>query len=110
MDILELAKFAVDQSLKVGATQAEASIYSYRAYLTRFANSEIHQNVGEEDSILRLRFILGKRISVISSNSLDEESIRNLVIRAKKIAELQAEDPDFVSLPEPEPVEPIPGI
>ncbi len=109
-NILEVAKFAVDLCLKAGATQAEACVLNYRSYLTRFANSEIHQNVGEENSVLRLRFVLGKRISVTYSNSLEERAIRNLVERAKKIAELQSEDPDFVSLPEPEPMEPVPGI
>jgi len=109
-DLLETAKFAVDLCLKAGATQAEAGVLSYKSYLTRFANSEIHQNVGEENSALRLRFVLGKRIAVAYSNSLKEEAIKNLVERARRIAELQAEDPDFVSLPEPEPIEPIPGI
>ncbi len=109
-DILDIAKFAVDQCLKAGATQAEAGVFSYKSYLTRFANSEIHQNVGEENSTLRLRFVLRKSISVITSNSLEEKAIGDLVERAKRIAELQTEDPDFVSLPEPEPIEPISGI
>ncbi len=110
MDPLEAAKFAVDSCLKEGATQAEAGVMSYRSYLTRFANSEIHQNVGEENSVLRLRFVLGKRIAVLSSNSLDEKSLKELARRAKRTAELQVEDPDFVSLPEPEPIKQIPEI
>jgi len=110
MNLIEIARFAVDQCLKAGATQAEAGVYKNVSYLTRFANSEIHQNVGEEDSVLRIRFILGKRISVVTSNRLEERTIKELVERAKRIAELQAEDPDFVSLPEPEPIEPIPGM
>jgi len=110
MEPIEIAKLAVDRCLKAGATQAEAGVYKKVSYLTRFANSEIHQNVGEEDSVLRVRFILGKRISVVTSNRLEERIINELVERAKRIAELQAEDPDFVSLPEPEPIEPIPGM
>ncbi len=37
------------------------------AALTRFANSEIHQNVAETNAVVNLRFVVGKRVGVASS-------------------------------------------
>lgn len=92
-----------------GATQAEALIVGGDSALTRFANSEIHQNVAETNANVSLRFVVGKRIGVASSGRLDDKSLRRLAQSAGAIARNVEELEDFVSLPEPGPITPAPG-
>jgi len=40
------------------------------ARLTRFANSEIHQNVAESDAQLNLRFVVGRRVGVVAGTGV----------------------------------------
>ena len=44
---LALAERVVDAATAAGATEAEALILTGESALTRFANSQIHQNVAE---------------------------------------------------------------
>jgi predicted Zn-dependent protease len=67
--------------------------------LTRFANNEIHQNVAEEDTVVNLRFVDGRRVGVMSANGTDDEALRRLCDGAAAIARLQPEDSGFTSLP-----------
>ena len=101
---LELAGKVSKEALKLGATQAEVRLVNSASYLTRFAGSTIHQNVGETNISLTLRFVLGKRISTVSSNDTSPESIKELVERGCSAAKVLEEDPEFISLPEPQPI------
>jgi predicted Zn-dependent protease len=98
-------RFAADE----GATQAEVLVAEDESSLTRFANSEIHQNVAERDAQLSLRFIDGRRVGCASTNRLDDEALRQLVERAARIARLQPEQQETVELPEPGPITPVAG-
>ena len=71
LDSLALAERAIELALATGATQAEAVVMRTDEALTRFANSQIHQNVSESNTVLNLRFVEGKRIGVASTNRLD---------------------------------------
>ena len=53
--------------MREGATEAEALVMAEEAALTRFANSEIHQNVAETNVVVNLRVVVGKRVGVASS-------------------------------------------
>lgn len=72
--------------------------------LTRYANSKIHQNIGKFDHNISIRAVDGKRVGSASTNSLEEEALRDCLKRAEIIAEHQKEDPNFVGLPEPKEV------
>jgi predicted Zn-dependent protease len=86
--------------------QTEVVLVSYNSALTRFAKSEIHQNVSEENSVLKIRVVKGKRIGSASTNILSSDSIKRTIARAEEIAEHSRENADFVSLPEPTDIEP----
>lgn len=86
------------------ADQTEVSIYTFDHALTRFANSFIHQNVRYENILVNVRMIIDKRIGVASINSIEISDLREVVKRATKIARLNREDSDFVSLPKPQPI------
>ena len=65
-----------------GATQAEVLFSEGDSALTRFANSEIHQNVAERDTQVSLRFVDGRRVGCAATNRLDDEALRRLADRA----------------------------
>lgn len=90
------------------ATQAEVVLTTSDEALTRFANNTIHQNVAERNTSLRVRVAIGKRIGVASANSLEAQAVRQAAETACTIARFSEENPDFVSLPQAEPVAAMP--
>ena len=64
---LATAERVVALATAAGATEAEALVTADDARLTRFANSEIHQNVAETNVECNLRFVVGKRVGVAST-------------------------------------------
>jgi PmbA protein len=86
------------------ADQTEVVILADDSALTRFANSAIHQNVAETDTEVRIRVVLGTRIGVATTNSLDDGALAQTLENALAIARLQPENPEFKSLPGPQPI------
>ena len=93
--------FAVALAEAAGATEAEALVSDERAQLTRFANSEIHQNVAERSLTVNLRYAVGRRIAVVSTGRVDAEGLRSLVHRAAAIARSCEELETWAGLPAP---------
>ncbi len=85
------------------ADQTEILVFDGDESLTRFANNEIHQNVSQRDATLLTRVVFGKRIGVASLNNASEEGVKQVIERASALAEHQVEDPDFQTLPGPQP-------
>jgi PmbA protein len=83
------------------ADQTEVLITAEDSYLTRFANSYIHQNVGERNGSLSVRAVIGKKIGIASTNILSAEEIKRTVRQACAIARIQKDNPEFASLPRP---------
>jgi len=87
------------------ADQTEVIFNGTDSALTRFANSYIHQNVAEANAEIRVRLVYGKRIGVASSNDLSPEALKRTVDTARAIAQRQPENPEFKSLPTPQPIQ-----
>jgi PmbA protein len=100
-EALALAENVLGRALRVGATEAEVLVTTDDSALTRFANSEIHQNVAESSRTVNLRFVAGKRIAVMSSGRTDVEGIRSLVNRASAVVRTCEELEDWAGLPAP---------
>src|SRR5947208_13572732 len=83
------------------ADQAEVAVYSGVSALTRFANNYIHQNVEETDTSVTVRAVIGKKVGVAASDVVTPDGLKAVAERAVQLARLQAENPDFVSLPTP---------
>ncbi|MBM3500432.1 MAG: TldD/PmbA family protein [Armatimonadetes bacterium] len=96
--LIDIGRQAVALS---SAELTEAVLTGGANHLTRFANNTIHQNVSQADVDLRVRAAFGKRVGVATTNDLSEAGIRRCVENAANIARHQAEDPDFIGLPEP---------
>ena len=106
-DALALAERALALATGAGATEAEALVMTEDAALTRFANSQIHQNVAETNVAINLRYVVGKRVGVASSGRTDDEGLRRLVEQASAIAGVVEELEDWGGLPEPTSVEEV---
>ena len=99
---LDLAQDVLDRAMSAGATEAEVLVMTEYAALTRFANSEIHQNVAETNVSVSLRFVAGRRIAVAGSGRADEAGLEALVKRAAAIARTCEELEDWGGLPVPD--------
>ncbi len=85
------------------ADQTEVIIRATDSALTRFANSAIHQNVAEANVEIRVRVVYGKKIGVAASNDFSPEALKRTIETARAIAQKQRENPNFTSLPKPQP-------
>ena len=103
-DRLALAVDVVAAAERAGATEAEVLVAAEDSALTRFANSEIHQNVAETNATVNLRFVLGNRIAVTSTGRTDAAGIARLVERAASIARNVEPLDDWGGLPEGGPI------
>jgi predicted Zn-dependent protease len=100
-DALTLAESALAHAERQGVSEAEALVLADDSALTRFANSEIHQNVAESSVTINLRVVVGKRVGVASSGRTDEEGMRRLAENAAAIARVVEELDDWAGLPGP---------
>jgi PmbA protein len=98
---LALAEEVLGRALRIGATEAEVLVMAGDSALTRFANSEIHQNVVERSLTVSLRHVVGRRIAVVSTGQVNAEGLRSLVHRAAAIARSCEELDDWAGLPAP---------
>jgi predicted Zn-dependent protease len=106
-DALALAEAALTEALRDGVTEAEALVMAEDSALTRFANSEIHQNVAETNSVVNLRVVIGKRVGVASTGRTDPEGLRRLAQNAAATARVVEELDDWGGLPGPTPATPV---
>ena len=98
-DALALAEAALAEVMRDGVTEAEALVMAEDSALTRFANSEIHQNVAETNVVVNLRVVIGKRVGVASSGRTDADGLRRLAENATAIARVVEELEDWGGLP-----------
>jgi predicted Zn-dependent protease len=108
-DRLAIAEAVLHHAEAAGATEAEALVMAEDAALTRFANSEIHQNVSEANVRVNLRFVRGTRVGVATTGRTDADALLRLADTAGRVAELVAETPDWTGLPEPGPIHFVDG-
>lgn len=92
------------------ADQTEVLITTNDEHLTRFAASAIHQNVSEANATVRVRAVFGKKMGVASGNDLSDSALQKVVAAAETVARFQQENPDFHSLPEPQPLQGADGF
>jgi PmbA protein len=90
-----------------GADQTEVVIMGVDEHLTRFATNRIHQNVSETDVTVRVRAVFGHKMGIASGNDLSDGALRQVMEAAETVARFQQDNPDFYSLPEPQPVQEI---
>ncbi|MEO8463193.1 MAG: TldD/PmbA family protein [Chloroflexota bacterium] len=100
---LGLADDVLARAVRAGASEAEVLVMTDDSQLTRFANSEIHQNVAESNVAVNLRFVHGRRMATASTGRTDDKGLAALVERAAAIARTVEELEDWGGLPGPDP-------
>src|ERR1700687_4352169 len=70
-----------------------------RFALTRFANNTIHQNVAEENHVVSVRSVFGRKTARAFTNKFDDESLRQVVRSAESLARVQHPDLDILPMP-----------
>jgi len=107
--LIDISEKAVKIASKEGADQAQAASFLSDNALTRFANSQIHQNVASKTGGIAIKVVMDKKIGTLRVNTLEENQIEDAVKKAVKIAKVTPPNKDFKSLPEPQKWSPIEG-
>lgn len=84
------------------ADQTELCLIGEDLSLTRFAESQIHQNIYRADTTVYVRAINNKKVGITSTGDLSAAALKQAVVDACTIAALMPEDADFESLPSPQ--------
>jgi len=90
-------------ALVAGRGEAEVRVTGGNLALTRFANSFIHQNVGEEGDEVSLRVAVAGRVGSATTTNTNREALSRFVDEAVERAELQPVDEDWPGLSSPGP-------
>jgi PmbA protein len=80
------------------AEETEAVYFGGTNSLSRFANSEIRQNISQGSESISIRVINEGRTGVVRTGKLDEDSIKQAVDQALKSARVQKADPELLPL------------
>ena len=81
--------------------EAEVTVNAGTSALTRFANSFIHQNVGEEGATVSLRLAVDGRVASGTTTNLDADALDRFVADTIEAARVQPVDPDWPGLVAP---------
>ncbi len=98
---LEADMFSIcNEALKCShADETEIVILAQDEALTRFANSQIHQNNFERNASVSVRAAYGKRVAKSTGNILSKDGVRRVVDDACAMAKLSPPDEDFFGFP-----------
>src|SRR5579871_2451500 len=97
---IEQAGDIFDRIRKLSAAdEIEVLFTGGRFALTRFANNTIHQNVAEENHVVSVRSVFGKKTARAFTNKFDEESLHQVVKSSESLAKVQHQDPDLLPVP-----------
>lgn len=69
--------------------------------LTRFAGSTIHQSTAREETLLKIRVVVGDRVGIATTNTLTKEGAAAAAEHALEVARVTPPDPHFPGLAPP---------
>ena len=98
-ELLSLGEEAVRSALRAGASEAEAYIVSRQSAEVLFTG-EIEFTTSARSTGLTVRAVIGKRIGMASTSSLERGSVREVASKAVRIARVSRKDEKWRSLPE----------
>ncbi|UCG45889.1 MAG: TldD/PmbA family protein [Candidatus Bathyarchaeota archaeon] len=105
--LLHISEATLKSALKEKIDQAQTSAFLFDSARTRFANSQIHQNVASKKGGVTVKVAIGKRIGYIQAAVLESKQIERVVKQAVKIARVSPENKDFKSFPQPKQWQPL---
>ena len=78
--------------------------------VSRFTSSQIHQHLADEEQLIYFRVLLNGRIGIASTNSTDEQNLKEAFKKALHMARLRLEAKERKDIPLFKPLKPIPGF
>jgi len=97
---MELARWASDYAVKMGADQASIDLAQSRDIETEFRQGKLDQLKESTQSSLSLTLYANKRYSSHSTNDIKKESLKDFITEAVAMTKYLNEDP-YRSLPDP---------
>jgi predicted Zn-dependent protease len=99
----------LDRALEAArADEADAAFFASDHNISRFANSQLHQNMSEESATLTLRVIVNGAMGVATTTTLDDEEIERTAELAREAAKRSNAVPGFRGLYQDR--EPLPNV
>ncbi|MFB0523044.1 MAG: PmbA/TldA family metallopeptidase, partial [Candidatus Bathyarchaeia archaeon] len=84
--LLNVAEKTVKLAVKEKVDQTQAASFLWDSALTRYANSQIHQNIASKTGGVAIKVAIGNKVSTLSVNTLEEGQIKEAIRQAVKIA------------------------
>jgi len=95
----EIIQSVIRLGESAGAEETEVHIEETLDALTRFANNGIHQNVAEQDLRVSVRTVLAGKTSRVTTNKLDEDSLRGAVESSLSLGQSQPKSTGLLPMP-----------
>ncbi|ACK69081.1 peptidase U62 modulator of DNA gyrase [Gloeothece citriformis PCC 7424] len=102
-EALSLIESVIKQSEAEGVF---VSLGASESALSRFSENQISQNINKTNFTLNITSYFGKRSACVSTTELDPEAITQTLRRSETLALVAPEDPEWVSLLEPQDYDP----
>ncbi len=99
--LVDIARLAVEEALKRGASEAEAYALFSEERSCSIENNKLSQASQSSDIGIGIRVAVGKKVGFAYTNSIDLESVLKALRRGLSIASASAEDPEWRNLPSP---------
>jgi predicted Zn-dependent protease len=98
----------IDRALNAASAEADASFISVDQNISRFANSQLHQNMSEESAWLTLRVIVDGAMGVATTTTFESDEIARTADIAREAARHSHPVPGFAGLYRDN--EPVPAL
>jgi PmbA protein len=95
----ELMQTVIRLGKQAGAEETEVHLDQTVDALTRFANNGIHQNVAEHGLTVSIRTVVDGKTSRVTTNKLNEDSLRAAVESSLSLAASQPKAPHLLPMP-----------
>ena len=99
LQLRQIAATVLRVARERGVPETEVHIDESVQALTRFANNAIHQNVAEQGLVVSIRTIVDGRTARVTTNRIDEDSLRGAVEDSVALASQQPRDARLLPMP-----------
>ena len=106
--LIEAAEFAVKESQKLGADEAEGFAQKQRVTEILLERGEIQSERTKTQQGIGIRVIKDRKLGFAFASTLNRRFVKKTCRDAFKIASVSPENSDWVSLPLPKKVPPVP--
>ena len=98
-DLHNIAASVLHIAKALGVSETEVHVDETIEALTRFANNTIHQHVAEHGVVVSIRTAVDQRTARVTTNRIDEDSLRAAVNNSLSLASQQPQDPRLLPMP-----------